>query len=272
MKKTCVLAAAFCLLFCYQAHALEGTEAESRLKGKPLTTLAEKQFLFSSYYEMSWIKLAGRKDYWRLFTNTLAYSFDNGLVPYLEIDAWDRLHDHDQLVSLGSYLKFKDSSFLHSEISFGNDITYVPRFRATQEYQRRFIQDIFWQFGYRYLNHPEDDVNIVYPGLVYYFKDHYLSLFYNASFTESRGTAQWGTIRGNFAVNDRLNLWLGTAAGERLYDIELLKASKQYGYILFLGTDFKLYKELKMRLGFSYSKENPDFIKRSLDYGLSFKF
>lgn len=270
MKKTMAATLVIALIFWCRVMAAE--RAETELKRKPLPGLEEKRLLIISYYDLGWVNLAGRKDYWRLLTDTVMYSFDNGLIPYVEIDSWDRFHDKDQVINAGAYLKFKNYSFLHSEISFGNDITYVPRFRALQEYEHRLIKNISWQFGYRYLNYLDDDVYIVYPGLIYYFNDHFLALAYNASLTESRGTAQWGTLRGNFALNNRLNLWLGTAIGERLYDIEPLAASKQYGYIIFSGIDFKIYKELKMRLGFSYSKENPHFIKRNLDCGLSLKF
>ncbi len=272
MRKIIGLMLVTVIIFCSYALAAENTEAETQFRKKALPELETKGWLLSSYYEYSSIKLAGRKGQWRLLTDTLAYTFNNGLIPYLEIDSWDRFHNKDELINAGAYLKFKDNSYLHSEIGFGDDITYVPRFRSVQEYQRRLVKNLFWQFGYKYLNYSDNDVNIVYPGLYYYFKDHYLSMFYNVSFTESRGTAHWGVLKGNFALNKRLNAWIGTAVGERLYDIELLNASKQYGYIIFSGFDLTLYKELKLRLGFSYSKEKPDFIKRSVDYGLSIKF
>lgn len=272
MKKRVTIILALILIHCAWASAAEKAEVERGLKEKPLSILAKKELFLSSYYEYGWVKLKPRKGQWRLFTNTIGYSFENGLVPYLEVDSWDRFHDKDQMISLGAYLKFEDSSYLRSEIGFGDDITYLPTFRTVQEYEHRMAKNLFWQFGYKHLNYSDNDVDIVYPGLIYYFDDHYLSAFYNASFTQSRGTAHWGTVKGNFTLSERVSLWLGTAVGERLYDIELLKASKEYGYIIFSGADFKIYKGLAFRLGFSYSREKPSFIKRSIDYGMSLKF
>jgi YaiO family outer membrane protein len=264
--------AALILLIRSFVMADERAEAELQLKDKPLQYLKDGQLFLSSYYEYSWIKQGARKGQWRLFTNTVGYSFDNGITPYLEVNSWDRFHDKDQLINFGGYFKFPDSSYIHSEFGFGNDISYLPVFRALQEYERRLVKNISWQAGHIYLNYPVNDVNIVYPGLVYYFGNNYVSAFYNASFIQTRGTAHWASFKGNFSLSERLNLWLGTAVGERLYDIDLLKASEQYGYIFFSGVDLKVCHDLRLRLGFSYSKERPDFIKRSIDYGFSVKF
>jgi opacity protein-like surface antigen len=107
--------------------------------------------------------------------------------------------------------------------------------------------------------------------LIYYFGNNYIAAYYNLSHTQNRGKAQWGTLKGNFAVNDRLSFWIGQAIGERLYDIWILPASKQYGYIYFCGVDLRVTKSLNLQLGYSYSRERPDFLKRSLEFGLSFK-
>lgn len=255
------------------AFAVETGTAEKRLKEPGMAFIEEnKKLNFYSDYEYGWVKLAGNKGAWKVLTNIVAYAFDNGFSPYLDVDAWDRFGDKNTLINAGSYFRFKDSSYLRSEIGFGKDATYLPKFQTTQEYQRRLFKDIFWQFGYRFLQHPDGDIHIVYPGLIYYFGNNSLSMFYNASFTAGRGSAQWGTLKGIFALNDRLNFSLGTAVGERLYDINLLSASKEYGYIIFAGFDLQVYKEWRLRLGYSYSREVPDFIKRSMDAGFSVKF
>lgn len=272
MKKTLAIILAVISIPWYSAFAAGNTEVETQLREKPLRVLGEKRLFLSSYYEYSRIHQGTKKGLWRLSTTTAGYSFDNGLIPYLEVDAWDRFHNKDQMINLGAYLKFPDSSYLHSEIGFGNDITYLPRFRFVQEYEHRLAKDLFWQFGYKYLDYYNNDVHIIYPGLVYYFGDNYLSMSFNNSFTQNRGPAYWGTLKGNFVVNDRTTLWLGTAIGERLYDITPLRASKEYGYILFSGIDFKVYKDIAVRFGYSYSRERPDFTKRSIDCGLSIKF
>lgn len=256
--------------------AAETTVAERQLKEKGIRVEeegAKKEKLYiGSFDELSWIKQGNKKGYWRLLTSQAAYRVNDALLPYLNVDAWERFGDYDQTISAGSYIIFKDKSYLRSEIGWGANIDYLYEFQTTLEYEHKLIKDYFWNFTYRYLNYPDDDVYIFSPGLRYYFGDHFLSIFYNASSTESRGVAQWGTIKGNFALNKRLNFWIGSAVGERLYDILPLKASEQYGYIFFTGFDCNIYKNLFVRLGYSYSKEEPSFIKRSLDFGASIKF
>ncbi len=272
MKKCLGFCAAICLLTSY-AFAAESTVAEEQAKkaARPVQGEAGK-ISVSSYYDYGWVNLASRKGTWGVSTNTVAYSLNDHVTPYLEINALDRFHEHDSTYNAGTYLKFSDQSTLWSEIGFGADITYVYRFQARLEYQHRVAGGLFWQAGYRYLNYADNDVFIGLPGLTYYFGDNYITAYYNVSQTESRGTAQWGTVKGNVALNDRLSVWLGQAIGERLYDIELLPASKQYGYILFCGAGVKLTRSLDLQLGYSYSRERPDFIKRSLEFGLSCKF
>ncbi|HTY45769.1 MAG TPA: YaiO family outer membrane beta-barrel protein [Patescibacteria group bacterium] len=250
----------------------EKAEVGAKLREEPVRYIENNRLFFSSYYEYSAVKQDGRKGQWRLFTNTAGYSFANGFTPYFEADSWERFHNSDQLFNTGAYLTFKDSSYLHSEIGFGNDITYLPKFRFLQEYEHRLAGSVSWQAGFKYLHYPSNDVYTGYPGLIYYFGDNYLGAFYDASFTESRGAAHAALFKGNIALNKYMNLWFGGAAGERLYDIDLLKASRQYGYIVYSGADFKVYKELRLRLGFSYGTERPAFVSRSIDYGLSVKF
>jgi len=258
----------YCLAFAAQERA----EVQTKLREEPVRYIENNQLFFSSYYEYSAVKQDGRKGQWRLFTNTFGYSFANGFTPYFEADSWERFHNSGQLFNLGAYLKFKDFSYLHSEIGFGNDITYLPRFRFLQEYEHKLSGNLSWQAGFKYLHYPANDVYIGYPGLIYYFGDNYLSAFYNLSFTESRGAAQSALFKGNIALNKYIDVWFGAALGQRLYDIDLLKASQQYGYIIYSGVDFKVYKDLRLRLGFSYGREKPAFIVRSIDYGISVKF
>jgi hypothetical protein len=132
--------------------------------------------------------------------------------------------------------------------------------------------NLSWQAGYKYLNYSANDVHTAYPGLIYYFGDSYLGAFYNLSFTESRGAAQSALFKGNLALNRWVDLWFGAAVGERLYDINVLKAVDQNGYVIYTGFDFKINANLRLRLGFTYGKEEPAFISRSIDYGLILKF
>ncbi len=254
------------------SFAQERPEIDAKLREEPVRYLENNQFFLSSYYEYSAVKQNGRKGQWRLFANTIGYAFANGFTPYLEVDSWDRFHNQDQLFNLGAYLKFKNFSYLHSEIGFGNDITYLPRFRFLQEYEHKLAGNLSWQAGYKYLNYSANDVHTAYPGLIYYFGDSYLGAFYNLSFTESRGAAQSALFKGNLALNRWVDLWFGAAVGQRLYDINVLKAADQNGYIIYTGFDFKINTSLRLRLGFTYGKEEPAFISRSIDYGLTLKF
>lgn len=252
--------------------AQERPEVEAKLRQEPARYIQDGELFFSSFYEYSGVKQAGRKGQWRLFANTVGYAFANGFTPYLEVDSWDRFHNQDQLFNFGAYLKFRDFSSWHSEIGFGNDINYLPRFRLLEEYEHKLAGNLSWQAGFKYLHYPANHVYTVYPGLIYYFGDSYLSAFYNLSFTEGRGTAQSGLFKGSIALNKMLDFWFGGAVGQRLYDIDLLKASKQYGYFIFIGLDFKVTKNVKFRLGYSYGMEKPAFISRSVDYGVTIKF
>ena len=88
----------------------------------------------------------------------------------------------------------------------------------------------------------------------------------------AREPASFGTVRGSFAITEFLRLYAGAAFGERLYDIYGHQATKEPGYILFIGLNTKVYKGISARAGYSYSAEDPKFIKRSLNFGLSAKF
>jgi YaiO family outer membrane protein len=157
-------------------------------------------------------------------------------------------------------------------VGFGGDVRYAYRFKSQLEYQHRLIHSLYWNASGRYLNYPVHDTIIFTPGLIFYFRDNDISLFYNHAITESRGGASSGILRGNFVFNNRLSFYVGAAAGERLYDINELPAADQNGYIAFAGFRFRLNDRLFLRTGFSYSTEKPSFIKRSLEIGLSAKF
>lgn len=273
-----ILAISF--LICASLPALnslsaETTVAEMQVKKEKLLVpekIEKNNFEFGSYYEYGWTHLNGRVGTWRLSSNYLGYNFDNGLSPYIDVEAWDRYHVQNQMINAGAYLKFQDFSYLRLETGFGNDITYLAKNQVLTEYQHRAHKNLFWQTGYRFLNYTDNDVYIFYPGLIYYFGNNYFSVSYDASRTEGRGWAQWGTLKAFFAINNRLDAWMGTAIGQRLYDINPVSVNKQYGFINFIGFDYRLYKELRLKLGFAYSKEGGNFTKRDLDFGISMKF
>jgi YaiO family outer membrane protein len=238
---------------------------------EPRLAVTEKKLYFDSYYEYGWVKQGSRKGAWKTLSSRLAYLHNNLQTPYLEITRYDRLKATDYTVDLGSYFKLQDA-YAQAEIGFGDEIDYVYRFQTTLECSHKLIKNLFWKLGARYLNYAANDVLISSPGLIYYFGGHYLSLDYGNSITESRGMAHWGDIKGNFAITKRLQIWMGTALGERLYDIYAIKASKQYGYIFFTGFNFKTSDNMDFRVGYSYSMEKPSFIKRDLNCAFYLKF
>jgi len=241
----------------------------------PPKEVTEKKgkFFASTYYDYGSVNQDHKKGQWKLLVETLGYNINNYITPYTEFYYWDRLHKKDYAVNAGTYFRFKDSpAFGRIEIGFGSDIDYIYTFQTTAEYAHRLKGNLYWQAGYKFLNYSENDVYILYPGLIYYLGDHSIALSYNLSITESRGTASWGTIKGDFRINDRIRFYTGTAIGNRLYDIDLLNSNKQYGYILFGGFDFNIMKNVNLKLGGSYSRENPAFIKRSAECALIVRF
>ena len=95
---------------------------------------------------------------------------------------------------------------------------------------------------------------------------------YGAVWIEGRGTGNFGNFRGDFAITEFLHLTSGVAVGQWLYDIYGLAPSKEFGYILFISLNVKVYKGISARVGYSYSAEDQKFIKRSLNLGLSTRF
>jgi YaiO family outer membrane protein len=237
-------------------------------------TEAEKVYAHS-LYEYSWIKQGPRKGSWRTFSNRVAYLKDNLQVLYLDSTGYARFGVRDYTLEAGSYLKLQNG-YLHGEFGFDSDhIDYMYKAKGLVELEQRVVNNWFVNLDARYLHYTSDvsgDVYIFSPALIYYFGNNYLTVGYGISDTQYRDSAQFGKIKGSFALNDRVNLWLGAALGNRLFDINLLKSNKQYGSIFFGGADIAVTKNIAIRIGGSYSKERPSFIKRSIDFGAKIKF
>ncbi|HLD36398.1 MAG TPA: YaiO family outer membrane beta-barrel protein [Planctomycetota bacterium] len=210
---------------------------------------------------------------WTSLNLSLAYLTDKSLLqtPYLEISEFDRLDKKDYTIELGSYYKFKDASGYFGA-GLGVDVDYVYKSKISADYTNRLVNNYFGKISAKYLQHDNGDVAIISPGLVYYFGDHYLDADYNVSFTAERGSAGWFKVAGNFAFNETTKCRFGAMAGQRLYDINLANASSQKAYIISAGIDYASSPELNLRLGISFSREEPSFIKRGLDTGLALKF
>jgi YaiO family outer membrane protein len=228
------------------------------------------EFFWDSYYEGSKVIQGSRPGRWREITNRIGYKYRN-IQAYGTISQWNRFSVNNYTANFGAYINFPNS-YAHIEGGWGWDITYMYKLQSIIEYGHRLHKNLFWQVGYNYRDYSENDTHMVYPGLIYYFGDNYISVDYGLSLTESRGTAQFGTVKGNFALTKRLALSLGAAVGERLYDIFELPSRDQPGYIVFGGLNFNVCPWAIVRVGYSYGTEKPDFIKRSINTSLSLKF
>jgi YaiO family outer membrane protein len=265
-------------VFCCNRVSAQQTEIEKQIQKKePSFTEEEKKAVIytHSLYEYSWIKEGSRKGNWRVFSNRVAYLKDNLQFVYLDSTAYDRLGVRDYSLDFGSYIKLRDG-YIHGEAGFDpGPVHYIYKFKGLLEVEQRLVNNLFYNIDGRYLHHTEDnsgDVYVFSPALVYYFGNNYVSSGYGVSFTQHRDCAQFGTVQGNFALNERVHLWLGAALGERLFDIDILKSNKQFGSIFFGGTDINITRNITFRIGGSYSKERPSFIKRGVDFGLKMKF
>ncbi|MFH1690974.1 MAG: YaiO family outer membrane beta-barrel protein [Candidatus Omnitrophota bacterium] len=248
------------------------TEIEKEVKQqKPIFETKDFRFFLFPNYEYSSIKQGSRKGNWRILTGHIALMHKNLESPYFEFTQNERFGEKDYTYAVGSYFKLKDD-YLHAEASFGADVDYIYKNKVLLEHDHLLVKNLFLETRAIYLNYPADDVYIFSPGLFYYFGDNYVNISYNMSFKESYGLAQWGVIKGLFAINNKLRVWIGTAIGERLYDIYPRKASEQYGYIGFATFEYKINKDFGFNLGYSYSMEKPKFIKRSVNTGLFIKF
>lgn len=272
-----ILAALSLLINFSTGHAAEQAETERliRTKQPPLAILEDKEvkkdeMYFDGYLEQSDILQGSTTGHWTEITTRYGYIHRN-IQGYLSISQLTRFDDKDFTVNLGSYLSFKDS-YAHLEAGFGWLVDYIYRFQSIVEYGHRAHKNLFWQVGYSYRAYDPDDTHLVYPGLIYYFGDSYISADYGVSFIETRDTAHFGTVKGSFAITKFLRWGIGVAFGQRLYDIFALDAKEEFGYIGFTGLQFNIYKGINGRVGVSYGAEKPKFIKRSLDFALSAKF
>ncbi len=233
----------------------------------------KKDFRFLLYpaYEYSSIKQGSRKGNWKILTAHLALMHKNLESPYFEFTQEDRLGQKDYSFNLGSYFKLKND-YLRVETAFGADIDFIYKNKILIEHDHLLRKNLFLETRVVYLNYTQDDVYIFSPGIFYYFGDNYFNISYNMSFKESYDMAQWGVIKGLFAFNEKMRVWIGTAIGERLYDVFPSKASEQYSYISFATFEYKITDTIGFNLGYSYSMEKPKFIKRSVNTGLIIKF
>ena len=275
--KKCVLAVILAAAFFSDVYAAEQAETERLIRRiTPPLAIAEMgpekkdEMYVDSFYEQSGILQGARTGHWNELTNRFGYTHRN-IQGYFSISELERFDDRDYTANAGSYISMKDS-YVHFEGGFGWRVDYIYQIQTIVEYGHKLYDTMFWQVGYNYRAYDPRDTHLVYPGLIYYFGDSYINADWGVSYIESRDTSQFGTVGGNFAITDFLRFSLGVAFGQRLYDIYELDAWREFGYILFTGLNFKVYKGISFRAGYSYSEEKPRFIKRSLNFALAVKF
>lgn len=276
VQRIILTAAIFSFIICRNSYAKDSAETETltRRIAPPIAVTKEEpakdQWFVDCYYEPSSVFQGSRKGRWSELTNLFGYIHKN-MRGYFLVSQYERFDNRDFTANFGSYLNFKDS-YVHMETGFGWQVDYMYKFKALAEYGHKLYKTLYWQLGYEYRGYGTDDTHMIYPALLYYFGDSYMSAGYGASCMEGHDTASFGTIKGNFAITNFLDCWGGVSFGERLYDILGLDAHEESGYILFGGTTVKLYKGISCRFGYSYGQEAPKFIKHSLIFDLTVKF
>lgn len=276
--KLCVYTAIFSLALAHSLFGAEPGETEKMLRHitPPISVIKEEitpkdQWYFDCFYEPSLIVQGTRTGHWDELTNTFGYTHRN-IQGYFSISEYDRLGNNDYNANFGSYITMKNS-YIRLESGFGWNVNYTYNFQTIAEYAHKIIKDVYWQVGYNYRMYQiSGDSHNIYPGLIYYFGDHYISGNYGTTWIEGRGNGNFGIVKGSFLITEFLRLYGGSAFGEWLYDIAGLRARSETGYIVFTGVNIKVYKGINARVGCSYGTEEPKFIKRSLDFGLTVKF
>jgi len=265
------------LLAAYPALYAAQEVPSERLVERPAITPAmvserpEKgQWTVTSFYERSNVVQSSRHGHWDELTNSILYR-KGDIAGYVSISKLQRFSERDYTANMGAYFKLGEY-LLHEEFGWGWDVDFIYKLQNIVEVSHKLKNNLYWQFGYNYRAYIVNDTHLMYPGLMYYFGDNYIGVDYGLSVINSRGLAQYGVIKSDFAINKFLHWSLGAAIGERLYDIFGIDASKEYGYIIFTGANLNVTKDLNFRIGYSYGSENPKFIKRSLNLALSLKF
>ncbi len=230
----------------------------------------ESKWYVGTFYDLGDVVQGSRLGEWTEVTGWLGRRQDNINV-YASFSQLKRFSEKDYTGNLGAYLNLEEY-FIHEELGFGSDVDFIYKIQNIAELSHRLHKNLFWQLGYTYRHYNTNDTFLAYPGLIYYIGDNYIRADYGISHIESRGTGQFGSLRGSFAINNLLKWDVGTSIGEWLYDIYGLSARKEYGYILYTMFNFEITKDIRLSAGYTYGTERPKFIKRSLNVSLSVNF
>ncbi len=255
----------------------EQVEAERTIKEPALPRVtqenkkpSESRWYAGTFYDLGDVVQGSRRGEWTEVTTWLGRRQSNTNV-YGSFSRLKRFSEIDYTGNLGFDLKFQDTYF-HEELGLGWDASFIYRFQNIQELSHPLYKNLYWQLGYSHRHYSTNDTHLIYPGLIYYFGDNYVRVDHNLSHIESRGTGQFVTLKGSFAINNRLTWDMGTSIGEWLYDINGLPPGKETGIILYTMLNFKISNNMRLGVGTSYGAEEPKFVKRSLNIILSVNF
>lgn len=268
-----ILAVALTLLPCFAEQVTVERLAREPAIGYAVTETeapSENKWYAGTFYDYGDVVQGSRLGKWTEITSWVGRKYKD-VRGYVSFSKLERFNDRDYTGNLGAYVKLKDY-YLHEEIGFGSDVDFIYKFQHIAEVSHKLYKNLSWQLGYTFRQYNPNNTHLIYPGLTYYFGDHYISADYGITHIESRGTGQFGTVKASFALNKRLRWMTGASVGEWLYDIYGFSAGKEYGYIGFTSFNTEIFPGVHLNTGFSYGEENPKFIKRSYTVSLSADF
>ena len=263
--------AAFPEICLADSGAGETAKLLTSLRPPPKPVKEDKTYIDATY-DMSDVLIGTTRGHWIEFINTYGYLHDK-FFTYFYTDQYSRLSNKDYTANLGTYVTIDENQNMHIEGGVGWYVDYIYKMQLITEYSHRLYKGLFWRLGWNYRDNKTGTTNVIYPGLICYFGNHYISADWGTNIIECRGIGYTGSFKGDFEITNFMHLWGGVALGERLYDtFGLPKPSSEYGYILFSGMTFIIYKDISAKVGASYSYENPKFIRRGMNFSLSVKF
>ena len=95
------------------------------------------QWYFDSYYEPNLVIEGNKTGRWDELTNTFGYIHQN-VQGYFDVSQYDRLGNNDYTANFGSYINFKDSSYVHMETGFGWDVNAKAEITPESPFSERF--------------------------------------------------------------------------------------------------------------------------------------
>ncbi|MBI1869687.1 MAG: hypothetical protein HYS07_00670 [Chlamydiae bacterium] len=158
----------------------------------------KNNFSAFAFYEASNVKIGNNHGTWSEITGSVGSRYKN-INPYFSYSRFERLHLVDHALNLGSYFNLSDF-YIHEEIGFGIAPTYLYQFQNIAELSHPLYQGLHSEIRHTYRDYAENDSQLVSLGLTYYFRNHYLNTSYGISHIASRGSANLGTLKGDFEI------------------------------------------------------------------------